>query len=188
MVLAASGTDTELLALALTHLSGADSPILNILIAPEETGRGVPMAARGVHFAVDTALGHAVSCEAPIAGFRADTELANVFLRDGQGDLREIGVVEAELAELIAKGIAAGRRLILHVLDLSKTRPGWRRDRHFSLTCAPNTAKNSISWSMPARPGSPPARCRPTCNWVPSSWSPDRNSSPAAIRRRIAHP
>jgi len=121
VVLAASGTDTELLALALTHLSGANAPILNVLIAPEETGLGVPMAARGVHFAVDTALGHAVAREAPIAGFRPDTELANVFLRDAQGRLREIGAVEAELAELVANGIAAGKRLILHVLDLSKT-------------------------------------------------------------------
>jgi hypothetical protein len=126
VVLAASGTDTELLALALTHLGGADrpetaAPILNILIAPEETGRGVPMAARGVHFAVDTALGHAVSFEAPIAGFRPDTELANVALRDAKGVERSIDAVEAELAEITAAGIAAGKRVILHVLDLSKT-------------------------------------------------------------------
>ena len=72
-VFAASGTDTELLALALTHLAEAERPILNILIAPEETGRGVPMAARGLHFAVDTALGHDVTFQAPIAGFRGDT-------------------------------------------------------------------------------------------------------------------
>lgn len=121
VVLAASGTDTELLALALTHLSGRQAPILNILIAPEETGRGVPMAARGVHFAVDTALGHAVSCEAPIAGFRPDTELANVYLRDANGALRSADAIEAELEAVLAGGIASGRQVILHVLDLSKT-------------------------------------------------------------------
>ena len=121
VVLAASGTDTELLALALTHLSGRHAPILNILIAPEETGRGVPMAARGVHFAVDTALGHAVSCEAPIAGFRPDTELANVYLRDANGALRSADAIEAELEAVLAGGIASGRQVILHVLDLSKT-------------------------------------------------------------------
>ncbi len=121
VVLAASGTDTELLALALTHLKAPDAPILNILISPEETGRGVPMAARGVHFAVDTALGHAVACETPIAGFRADTELANVYLRDAKGGLRSMDDVEAELAEFLAAGIAGAKRVILHVLDLSKT-------------------------------------------------------------------
>jgi hypothetical protein len=121
VVLAASGTDTELLALALTHLSGRSAPILNILIAPEETGRGVPMAARGLHFAVDTALGHAVSFEAPIAGFRPDTELANIYLRDAQGGQRSIDAVEAELAQTVADSLNAGKRVILHVLDLSKT-------------------------------------------------------------------
>jgi hypothetical protein len=121
VVLAASGTDTELLALALTHLSGADAPILNILIAPEETGRGVPMAARGVHFAVDTARGHDVAFEAPIAGFRPDTKLANIPLRDPDGGLREMAAVEAEIGAILAGGIANGQRVILHVLDLSKT-------------------------------------------------------------------
>jgi len=121
IILAASGTDTELLALALTHLANADAPILNILIAPEETGRGVPMAARGVHFAVDTALGHDVAFEAPIAGFRPDTEIANVFLRDPDGAPRAAAAVETEISTLVAAGLAAGRQVILHALDLSKT-------------------------------------------------------------------
>ena len=121
VILAASGTDTELLALALTHLPNADAPILNILIAPEETGRGVPMAARGAHFAVDTARGHDVAFEAPIAGFRPDTKLANVKLRHPDGGLREWPAVEAEISAILADGIATGHRVILHVLDLSKT-------------------------------------------------------------------
>ncbi len=121
VILAASGTDTELLALALTHLAAEKLPILNILVAPEETGRGVPMAARGRHFAVDTALGVAVNFEEPIAGFRPDTELANVALRDGRGAVRNGDDVERDIYQLVAGGIAGGRRVILHALDLSKT-------------------------------------------------------------------
>jgi hypothetical protein len=121
IILAASGTDTELLALALTHLAGAEAPILNILIAPEETGRGVPMAARGLHFAVDTALGHDVTFEAPIAGFRPDTKLASIALRRPGGALRAILDVEADIAATVAGAIGEGRRVILHALDLSKT-------------------------------------------------------------------
>ncbi|MDD2795376.1 hypothetical protein [Acidocella sp.] len=121
IILAASGTDTELLALALTHLAGAAQPILNILIAPEETGRGVPMAARGLHFAVDTALGHDVTFQAPVAGFRADTALANIPLREADGALRAAAVVEAETAAVMANAMAQGQRVILHALDLSKT-------------------------------------------------------------------
>jgi len=121
IILAASGTDTELLALALTHLAGYDKPILNILIAPEETGRGVPMAARGLHFAVDTALGHDVTFEAPIAGFRPDTKLCNIALRAPSGAVRAAAIVEAEIETALAAGIAGGQRVILHALDLSKT-------------------------------------------------------------------
>lgn len=121
VVLAASGTDTELLALALTHLAGTDKPVLNILIAPEETGRGVPMAAQGLHFAVDTALGHDVTFEAPIEGFRPDTALANIALRAPSGAVRPEAEVEAEIEAALAGALADGRRVILHGLDLSKT-------------------------------------------------------------------
>jgi len=121
VVLAASGTDTELLALALTQLAGRDLPIRNILIAPEETGRGVPMAARGHHFAVNTALGADVTFEAPIPGFRPDTEILPVPLRGPDGGVRPFADVEAEIAALVADGVAAGIKIILHALDLSKT-------------------------------------------------------------------
>ncbi len=121
VILAASGTDTELLALGLTHLALPVAPILNILIAPEETGTGVPMAARGLHFAVDTALGHDVAREAPVAGYRPDTALGNIPLRDACGAARAGAAVEAEIEAAVAAGLAAGRRVILHTLDLSKT-------------------------------------------------------------------
>lgn len=121
VILAASGTDTELLALALAHLGGDDKPILNILIAPEETGRGVPMAARGLHFAVDTALGHTVTFESPIEGFRPDTTLANIPLREVSGIVRPIAAIEAQIETMVGQAMAAGQRVILHGLDLSKT-------------------------------------------------------------------
>jgi hypothetical protein len=121
IVLAASGTDTELLALALGHMGAPEKPVKNILIAPAETGRGVPMAARGVHFAVNTALGADVTQEAPIAGFGPDTTVTNILLRHEGGGLREPASVEAEIAAAVSAGILAGKRVILHGLDLSKT-------------------------------------------------------------------
>lgn len=121
VILAASGTDTELLALALTHLAGRDQPVLNILIAPEETGRGVPLAAKGRHFAVDTALGHDVTFEAPVPGFRPDTTTASILLRAPSGAVRPTAVVEAEIEAALKAGMEAGQFVILHGLDLSKT-------------------------------------------------------------------
>jgi hypothetical protein len=121
IILAASGTDAELAALAMTHLRTPSRPILNILLAPEETGSGVPMAARGFHFAIDTANGHDVKRETPIAGFRTDTAIATVALRDEHGNARSHHDIEADCHATIQAGIAAGRHVILHGLDLSKT-------------------------------------------------------------------
>jgi hypothetical protein len=121
VILAASGTDTELLALAVTHLAAPDAPVKNILIAPAETGRGVPMAARGVHFAINTARGEDVTQEACIAGFRPDTVVANILLRHAAGGLRAPADVEADIIAEIDSGLADGFRILLHGLDLSKT-------------------------------------------------------------------
>jgi len=121
VILAASGTDTELLALALTHLAAPGAPVRNILIAPAETGRGVPMAASGVHFAINTARGEDVTQEASIAGFRPDTVVKNILLRHPEGGLRPAADVEAQIAAEIAAGLASGCSVLLHGLDLSKT-------------------------------------------------------------------
>ncbi|MDE8347658.1 MAG: hypothetical protein POH28_16020, partial [Acidocella sp.] len=121
IVLAASGTDTELLALALAHMEGGGQSVRSVLIAPEETGRGVPAAAAGRHFAVDTARGHDVVFQAPIAGFRADTDVKAIALRDDAGAVRPMAVVEAEIIAAVGQGIYEGWRVVLHALDLSKT-------------------------------------------------------------------
>ena len=119
--LAASGTDTEFGEPALGHFAEPARPITTILLAPEETGSGVPMAARGRHFAIDTANGHDVDEASPIEGFREDTELKAIPLRDVAGRARPMPFVEAEITETVAAVIASGRRPILHALDLSKT-------------------------------------------------------------------
>ncbi|MDX5931302.1 hypothetical protein [Acidiphilium acidophilum] len=121
VVLAASGTDCELLALAIAHLSTADCPLTTILLAPEETGSGVPMAAVGKHFAIDTANGHDVIKEAPIAGFRDDTALVSIPLRDEKAEVRPRLDIQADILEAIESALHRGRKVILHVLDLSKT-------------------------------------------------------------------
>ena len=121
VILAASGTDSELLALSFVHLAAGDRPITVILLAPEETGSGVPMAARGQHFAIDTANGHDVAKAAPIRGFRADTSLVALNLRDAAGAALPRDAVQKSVEAAISTALAAGRRPVLHALDLSKT-------------------------------------------------------------------
>ena len=121
VILAASGTDCELLALALAQLHPAGQPVTNILVAPEETGSGVPLAAIGRHFAIDTARGETVEKDSFIAGYREDTILASVALRGPDGRLHPKPIVESECADAVDDAVEQGRRAVLHLLDVSKT-------------------------------------------------------------------
>jgi hypothetical protein len=120
VVLAASGTDAELIALALAA-AAEDRPVTNILLAPEETGSGVPLAARGRHFAIDTARGASVPKGETVPGFRDDTNLIAIAVRGTDGGVRPAAAVDADCAAAVAAAIAAGRRPVLHILDVSKT-------------------------------------------------------------------
>jgi hypothetical protein len=120
VILAASGTDSELIALALAA-AAEERAVTNILLAPEETGSGVPLAARGRHFAIDTARGGSVPKGETVAGFRDDTSLVTIAVRQPDGDVRPATVVDADCAAAVADAIAAGRRPVLHILDVSKT-------------------------------------------------------------------
>nr|WP_321984093.1 hypothetical protein [uncultured Lichenicoccus sp.] len=122
VVLAASGTDCELLALALAGSSGAaGNGVSNILMAPEETGTGVPLAAAGRHFADDTSGRQRVRKGDPVAGFGTDTRVLSVAIRGGGGGLRHATDIAEDCLRLAWAEHAAGRHVLLHLLDLSKT-------------------------------------------------------------------
>jgi hypothetical protein len=121
MVLVPSGTDGELCAVAVAHLGDPDAPLTNLLVAAEETGTGVPLAAAGRHFATRTARGAEVSAGTLISGFPGDLQLVTVAGRTDAGEVRPVGDVNAECGAHIAAAAAARRRVLLHVMDQSKT-------------------------------------------------------------------
>ena len=126
IVLAASGTDCELAALAVAALAAPDAPLVNILTAPDETGSGVPLAAVGRHFANDTACGRTVVRGAPIDGMPVRVTRADLAIRHPDGTLIAGAEVDADCARLIADVAAVrmsegGGRALLHFLDVSKT-------------------------------------------------------------------
>jgi hypothetical protein len=121
VVLAPSGTDCELHALALATLGSGGHPVSNILLAPEETGSGVPLAAKGCHFANDTALGAQVVKGDRIAGFPDDTQLLSVPLRLPDGAVRPAADIDQACDDLARQARAAGRHVLMHRLDVSKT-------------------------------------------------------------------
>lgn len=121
IVLTPSGTDGELCALAVALLGEPGRPMTNILIAPEETGSGVPLAATGRHFAAQTARGVGVTKGELIAGFPADIDLKSVAIRAPDGRIRGDDAIHGDSAAKAADAVASGRRVLLHLLDVSKT-------------------------------------------------------------------
>ncbi len=126
IVLSASGTDSEMAALAVCCLPDAPGmpirrPVSNVLLAPEETGAGVPLAAAGRHFASDTARGRPVTKGGWIDGFPTDTRVLSVPIRDGAGRLLPPADVDAACIRLAEAEAETGRTVLLHRLDLSKT-------------------------------------------------------------------
>ncbi len=120
-VFAASGTEAELVVLSLS-LALADGPLANIVIAPAETGSGVPAAAAGAHFLSRASLGGPVAKGVRLAGWEdAEIALETVEIRSACGALRPQTDVDAEAARKVGRAVAGGAFALLHVLDASKT-------------------------------------------------------------------
>jgi hypothetical protein len=121
VVLTASGTEAEFAALAIAK-SVAPGPLVNIVIAPGETGSGVLRAARGAHFLGSSPFGEGGRAGDRLAGWEdADIAVASVGIRDSQGELRAAAAIDAEARGLAEAALAAGRNVLLHRLETSKT-------------------------------------------------------------------
>lgn len=120
-VLCASGTDGEMAALAIA-CALLPGPVTSIVIAPDETGSGVMLAAGGRHFLATTSLGGAVSKSSRLAGLEtADLETVAVEIRHPDGTPRDAGDIDHDAATAAEAALARGRSILLHVLDVSKT-------------------------------------------------------------------
>ena len=110
VILAPSGTDTETLAVMIALAGG--QALTNILIASEETGRSVKVAAAGRFFQEGGAFP---------AGERiwpaADIVVATVAVRDAAGR----PLPAAEIEDAVRAALPVGRRSLLHVLVGSKS-------------------------------------------------------------------
>lgn len=116
-VFAASGTDIHLLAAQLVG-NGQNEMPLTVMAEAAETGSGVPNALAGRHFSARSALGVAVAQGATMAG---NMQVVAVPVRQRDGMLREAAAVDAEVAAQVRQAVAAGRRVLLVLTDVSKT-------------------------------------------------------------------
>ena len=119
VVFAASGTDIHLIAGQLAREDETSAPVA-VMIEAAETGSGVPAALGGRHFSDCTALGHTVASGAGIAG-SGGVEVAAVAGRAADGAPRATALIDAEVEALVFAAIGAGKRVLLNLVDVSKT-------------------------------------------------------------------
>jgi hypothetical protein len=118
-IFAASGTDLHLISAQLACAVEAQ-PLLVIMMGAEETGRGVPAAMAGRHFGHCTSQGKNVTQGMLLDG-GALIETASVPIRSSNGMPRAAAEIDAEVEALVTQAVAAGRGVLLTLIDVSKT-------------------------------------------------------------------
>jgi hypothetical protein len=133
-VLTPSGTEAEFAVLTVARAL-LQRPLTNIVVAPNETGNGVMLAAAGKHFLPSASLGGEFTVGTFLAGFApTNVETKGIAIRDALGFPREPADIDREAATLVAQALASGRDVLLHVLDASKTGlPGVTRETALEL-------------------------------------------------------
>ncbi|MBV8635184.1 MAG: hypothetical protein JO002_11875 [Burkholderiaceae bacterium] len=119
VVFAASGTDIHLIA-AQAFSSGEKLQPLVIMVEANETGSGVAAALAGRHFSSHSAMGETVTSGANIR-HAAAIEVVSVALRDANGMARSDAAIDADFVALATPAAEAGRRVLLILIDGSKT-------------------------------------------------------------------
>ncbi len=123
-ILSASGTEAEIFALAMAK-SLLRRPLANIVVARDETGAGVMQAAAGTHFDASAALRTKVAKGVSIEGWEHESTLTReIEIRDDRGALLPPELVDKNTAACVEAMLAAGKDVLLHVLDTSKTGQG----------------------------------------------------------------
>lgn len=121
VALAASGTDTELLALCLAH-GTSKRCLCNVVVGPSEVGSGTPDAAAGRFFDALTPngqqcqIGELIDSE---LGSRTRTRLVDIRRADGQ--MRDEVDIDEEVKAIAAREIASDHNVLLHIVAHSKT-------------------------------------------------------------------
>lgn len=118
VAMAPSGTDTELLAVLLSLASAA--AVTNILIAPDETGRGVREAGAGLYFDSVAASGGSINKGQP-AWPRRTIRVVEIPIRENGGAPRSSLEVTQHIRHEIERALGRHDRVLLHMLASSKT-------------------------------------------------------------------
>lgn len=120
MVFGSSGTDIELiqLALSLSH----NKPVHNIILSANEVGSGIKNAACGRYFSDITPKGVSCNVGEIIPGFSNRLiSYSNIEIRDENGIVRNSKDLYSAYCSEIEAAISSGKRVIVHAIHRSKT-------------------------------------------------------------------
>lgn len=119
IVFAASGTDSHLIAAQLA-VAASKIPVRMLIVDPAETGSGVPAALSGRHFSSRAALGDVVT-QGKLIDNNHHAEVVAVPIRSADGTPRPIEDIDADFERQVVAAEAAGQRVLLTMVDVSKT-------------------------------------------------------------------
>jgi hypothetical protein len=121
IALAPSGTDVEMLALALAA-GRCDRPVVNIVVGPSEVGSGTPLAAACCHYDTLTPSGKQVNAGDPVdEKLRSIVDVRTVDLRTAAGDMHSESEIDAAVVELFVEANDADAITLMHIVAHSKT-------------------------------------------------------------------
>ena len=121
IALTPSGTDVEMLALALVA-SRTDRPIVNLIIGPSEVGSGTCLAAGGRYFDSIVPSGTSVNVQDAVDDqLAARVSVQHVDVRDAFGQQLSNEEIDLAVTESIAAAVDSGSHVIVHLVAHSKT-------------------------------------------------------------------
>jgi hypothetical protein len=120
VVVTPSGTDAELVSVMVALAGAGGRVVTNVLVSPEESGRGVGLAGAGRYFD-DQAATRELIKKGASAFEGSEIEVQEVAIRDENGHVREVGEMNAAWLEAAEAGLKRGHHLLVHVLLGSKT-------------------------------------------------------------------
>ncbi len=121
IALVPSGTDVEMLALALAAGSSG-RPVVNILVGPGEVGSGTPQAAACCHYDELAPSGARVLGGTPVDPVLASlVDVRTVDLRTANGEMHSESEIDAAVIELFVEASEADAIILLHIVAHSKT-------------------------------------------------------------------
>ena len=118
IVFTSSGTDAQLVALAITRALLGDD-LVSVIAASDQTGTGTAFTARGLHFGARSANGVVATRGAPIVGL-GPVRSIGLRLRDTDGRIRSPSTLDAETLDIVESAVAQGARVMLEAMDCSK--------------------------------------------------------------------